>query len=254
MSKQSLGFALRFAIFSLVLAICALVLHELFQYSVRCGGGRAENAIIQNGSRPTVIIDAGHGGEDGGASSASGIVEKDLNLKIAFELRDYLTLCGVDCVLTREDDRLLYTDYIKGTLKRQDLNNRLAVSREYPDAVFISIHMNTFPDVRCRGLQIYYSPNEPSSADIARAVQSAVKERLQPDNNRRTKPAGSSIFLLNRIESPALLIECGFLSNEAESAALADDISRRSLAFVIGDAICGWFAGADGSAGCLPPQ
>lgn len=245
MSKKSIGFALRFAIFSIALAACALALLALFKYAAK-DGEKSAHTIIQNAARPTVIIDAGHGGEDGGASSASGIVEKDLNLMVAFELRDYLTLCGVSCVMTREDDRLLYTDYVKGTLKRQDLNNRLAVSRDYPEAVFISIHMNTFPDSRCRGLQIYYSPNAPASADIARAVQSAVKQRLQPDNNRKTKPAGASIFLLNRIESPALLIECGFLSNEAEAAALADTSSRRSLAFTIGDALCGWFASADG--------
>lgn len=183
----------------------------------------------------TVILDAGHGGEDGGASSASGIVEKDLNLKITLLLRDILEANGVNVILTRDTDILLYdrnVDY-HGRKKMLDLAARKKAAEEHPDAVFISIHMNTYPSDACQGLQVWYSPNNIRSHTLASEIQKRAKEYLNPQNDREVKRAGSSIYLLNKITSPAVLIECGFLSNPQEAELLGTEAYQRAIAHAI---------------------
>jgi N-acetylmuramoyl-L-alanine amidase len=183
----------------------------------------------------TVVLDAGHGGEDGGASSASGLVEKDLNLDIAFRVKKLLESAGVSVVMTRETDILLYdktTDY-QGRKKALDLAARRKIAEETEDAIFVSIHMNAYPQTQYQGLQVWYSPNHETSANLAKNLQNTAKLHLQPTNNRQVKPATSSIYLLHRLTCPAILVECGFLSNPSEAARLADEAYRTELAFVI---------------------
>ncbi|MBQ8339290.1 MAG: N-acetylmuramoyl-L-alanine amidase [Clostridia bacterium] len=185
-------------------------------------------------SLPTIILDAGHGGEDGGACGADGTPEKDLNLAITGMLADYFRMAGYTVVETRTEDRLLYDEGTpKGHKKQSDLRNRLAVAEQYPDGVLISIHMNSYPGVECQGLQVWYSKSRPESALYATAVQQNVKALLQPNNNRKIKAATSGIYLLNRATIPAILIECGFLSSPAECERLANDSYQRQLAFAI---------------------
>jgi len=133
---------------------------------------------------------------------------------------------GIKTTLTRENDTLLYDKYSEledytGKKKVYDLKNRLRFTNESGDGtIFVSVHMNKFSDSKYRGTQVYYSPNDPESSDLADAIQNKIKNNLQPENNRATKKAGSSIFLLKRLEIPAVLIECGFLSNEYETTML----------------------------------
>ncbi len=191
--------------------------------------------VMNENNGVKVIIDAGHGGRDGGAVSKSNLLEKDLNLSVSTTLNDILMLCGVNCLMTREDDRLVCDENdpaLKGKLKLTDLKNRLEIAKANPEAVFISIHMNTFPIEKYSGLQVYYSPNNDASFEIANAIQDNVRLLLQPDNNRKVKKAGSSIYLLNRITSPAILIECGFLSNTAEAERLSKAEYRTALSLV----------------------
>lgn len=190
---------------------------------------------------PVIVIDAGHGGEDGGASAADGTLEKNLNLSVAEILAQLLGAAGYDVRMTRTDDRMLYdrygdlTDYT-GHRKTYDLRNRLRFAGEADAALFVSIHMNKFPQEKYSGLQVYYAAAEGSRA-VADAVQNTVKTCLQPDNDRQTKQAGSAIYLLNRIDIPAVMIECGFLSNDAELQRLKDAEYRRALALCIACAI-----------------
>ena len=184
---------------------------------------------------PVVIIDAGHGGEDSGALGGNGIYEKDLNLAIATELEQMLRASGLQTRLTRDTDTLLYdrnSDY-HGHKKQQDMAARLAIAREYEDAIFISIHMNHFSQSKYRGLQVYYSPNSPLSEQLASNIQSAVAANLQPDNRRKIKCSESGIYLLERIEHPCVLIECGFLSNPEECALLATQEYRSRLCMTL---------------------
>ena len=216
---------------------------------VRHRGTSAEDAAAP--SRPIIVIDAGHGGEDGGASGEDGTKEKDLNLLVAQSLADILTAAGYDVRMTRTDDRLLYdlygdlTDY-KGHKKTYDLRNRLRFTEEAGADLLISIHMNKFPQSQYSGLQVYYSPTAPESRTVAEVIRNYTKLYLQPENERETKAATSSIYLLHRIQRPAVMVECGFLSNEEELSRLKDDTYRRQLALVIACAAAESLSGTAG--------
>ncbi len=184
---------------------------------------------------PIIVIDAGHGGEDGGTTGVNGIREKDLNLEIAFELADMLSAGGYDVVLTRDTDRLLYdptSDY-KGRKKFLDLSERLRIGDSFDRAIFISIHMNSFSDPKYSGLQVYYSKNHPESEPLAKSIQESVRENLQSENDRSIKAANSRIFILDRIKKPAVLIECAFLSNPEECALISEESYRKKLTLSI---------------------
>ena len=185
-----------------------------------------------------VVIDAGHGGEDGGASSAAGLVEKDVNLQVAFALRELCETAGIPVVMTRTEDILLYDRNVdfEGRKKALDLAARHTVAENTEGALLISIHMNAFPQTQYSGTQVWYGTGDPRSAEIAQAVQAAAT-LIQPDNHRKIKPAGSNIYLLDRATSPAILVECGFLSNPDEAARLAREDYRHALAVAIFSAI-----------------
>jgi N-acetylmuramoyl-L-alanine amidase len=183
----------------------------------------------------TVIIDAGHGGEDGGTSSKSGLIEKDVNLEIAQILRDMLEINGVNVIMTREDDRLLYDRSVdfKGRKKKLDLAARLAIADGTEDAIFVSIHMNSYTDPKYSGLQVWYSPNNPDSLPLAELIRQENQAKMQPQNNRMTKAATSAINLLHNAKCPAVLVECGFLSNTDEAELFESYDHRQRVAFVI---------------------
>ena len=222
-----------FIISSIVIITIAILLHafDIKQY-------QKAPIYVNTVSSPkcfTVIIDAGHGGEDGGASSSAGLVEKDVNLEIATILRDMLEANGVKVVMTREDDRLLYDRNVnyQGRKKKLDLAARLAIADATPDAVFISIHMNSFSDPKYSGLQVWYSQNNADSYSLAELIRANNQEMLQSDNNRKCKSATSAINLLHNAKCPAVLVECGFLSNTNEAALFETHDYRQKVAFML---------------------
>ena len=184
-----------------------------------------------------IILDAGHGGEDAGATGINGALEKDLNLSVVNILGEMLTEKGFAVVYTRSEDKLLYEEWenIKGIRKISDLRNRCKIAKSYPNALFVSIHMNTFGDGKYSGLQVYYSPENKESEMLAGAIQTSVKKELQPNNNRNIKQ-GNDIYILENIDNTAVLIECGFLSNEEEAKKLSQKEYQKMLSFSI---ICG---------------
>ncbi len=194
------------------------------------------NAINTEASpTPTLVLDAGHGGRDGGAVGVNGVLEKDLNLQITLLLGSMLEEAGFCVVYTRTDDRALYTaeQDIPGKRKMYDLKNRLALAEECENPVLISIHMNKFADQKYSGLQVYYSAGDGESRRLAQAIQTGVRGDLQPSNSRHIKRAGEEIYLLHRATFPAVLIECGFLSNAEECAKLSSEDYRKQLSFSI---------------------
>lgn len=202
-------------------------------------------AVEDRGDAPIcLVLDAGHGGEDGGAVGISGLLEKNVNLQLVMNLRDLFALADIPVVLTRSDDRLLYdptSDY-RGHKKMQDLRNRLELVKQTPGSVLLSIHLNSFSQSKYSGLQVYYAKRHPDSARLAEHIQTLTRAALQPDNDRKTKPAGSNIYLLDRTDRPAVLIECGFLSNPGECAKLADPVYLNELSTVIFAAVCDYLA------------
>ena len=199
---------------------------------------RNEVDVVNKDTNPqlkTVVLDAGHGGEDGGASSADGLLEKDLNLALAFAMRDILAANGVNVILTRDTDTLLYDRNVdfQGRKKMLDMAARLKIANEAPNAIFVSLHMNTYPHPSCQGVQVWYSENNRTSEEIAKTIHKSVQELLQPENDRPIKQSGSSIYLLHHLECPAVLIECGFLSSPEEAALLGDEKYRQQLALTL---------------------
>ena len=189
-----------------------------------------------------VVIDPGHGGEDGGASSASGVVEKNVNLSVAFALRDLFEAAGMPVVMTRTEDILLYDREVNylGRKKALDLAARQLIAERVAEeaaagggtSLFISIHMNAFPAPQYSGMQVWYGVGDPLSREVAEGIQ-ASSLTLMPNNHRRIKAAGSNIYLLDRIRTPAVLVECGFLSNPEEAERLATEAYQYALAAVV---------------------
>ena len=183
---------------------------------------------------PTVILDAGHGGPDGGANGVNGVHEKDLNLAMVLLLAELFRGEGVEVILTRSDDALPITEEQdrSGHRKRWDVTNRIGFTKLYPDALFVSIHMNLFPVEKYSGLQVWYAKT-PGSAELAETVRRRVTAELQPDNKRQCKKADRSIRLLDEAGCAAILVECGFLSNRAECEKLCSPDYQRELSFSI---------------------
>ena len=193
-----------------------------------------KEAVSDVSEKTMVIIDAGHGGEDCGAIGVGGVYEKDLNLSIATELGKMLSDNGITVVYTRLSDALLYTqeEDIYGIRKISDLKNRCKIAAEYQNAIFVSVHMNSYRSPSCSGLQVYYSEKNEDSYALASAVQLNVKNRLQNDNKRQIKP-GKSMYVLENITNPAILIECGFLTNPEEAQKLSEKEYQKELSFSI---------------------
>ena len=201
------------------------------------GSKEYTDAVLALADQKTVIIDAGHGGEDCGAIGIDGVYEKDLNLSIATALGEEFGKHGYAVIYTRLDDRLLYTEEenIYGIRKISDLKNRCKIGAETPNALFVSIHMNSFSQPKYSGTHVYYSEKNDESYQIAMSVQSKIKAELQPENNRIPKP-GKGIYLLENLDNPAILIECGFLTNPDECKKLSEKEYQKQLSFSI---LCG---------------
>ena len=206
------------------------------------------NSDVQNPDI-TVVLDLGHGGIDGGAVGVGGVFEKDLNLDIALMLRDMLVFSGYRVVMTREDDSMYYDESSSLSKKAQDTRRRVDMTRDCENCIFVSIHMNKFVSEKYSGLQVYYSQNVEGGRELAQGIQTCARELLQSDNNRKIKKADATIYVLDKAVVPAVLVECGFLSNAAETERLCDKEYRRDLATVLFIAIDGYFSsGGEGEA------
>ena len=183
------------------------------------------------------MIDAGHGGIDGGASANDGTLEKDLNLDIALDLDSALRSRGIRTVLTRESDALLGKSDASSGKKMNDLKERVRIAQSAGECVFVSIHANKFSQSRYGGLQVFYSPDSEGGKTLAELIQSNVKRYLHPENERLPKESKNSIYILDKISSPAVLVECGFLSNGNDLALLKTDSYRKKLSFVICESV-----------------
>lgn len=187
------------------------------------------------GYEPAVILDAGHGGMDGGAVAQSGQTEKELNLLIAQKSRMLLKLMGVDCVMTRDSDISL--DYEEGASVRQnkqnDLRARVKVAERFPESCLISIHMNQFSQTKYHGAQVFYG-KAPEGQILAQHMQDAFRQALDPENDRKIKPSPDGVYLMKKVTAPAVIAECGFLSNPQEAEKLGQDPyqTKASLAIV----------------------
>lgn len=192
-----------------------------------------------------VVIDAGHGGEDGGAVSKDGIHESQLNLEIALRLDDLLHLLGQGTQMIRREDISVYTEGA-GTIaekKVSDLKNRVSIVNRIPNALLVSIHQNMFEDARYDGAQVFYAPTNGSQA-LAESLQALAAQVLDPDNHRAAKPA-DTVYLMKNISCTGVLVECGFLSNAAECAKLRTAEYQKQISIVLAGGITDYIRKAD---------
>lgn len=192
-------------------------------------------SVSAGGEKPVIIIDAGHGGEDGGTQSADGTLEKDINLSISKKLDKILTRYGFKTVMIRDEDRMIYDEGSSTVRSRKssDLHNRLEIMKSYPDSVFISIHQNHFSQSRYNGAQVFYCKNQSGSKELAGCIQKSIVESLQKENTRQIKECTSDVYLVHNAVTTAVMVECGFLSNADEAARLSDNTYQYEMALAI---------------------
>ena len=180
------------------------------------------------------VIDAGHGGEDGGAVSVSGVCESVINLDISLKMQQIFALFGVNPVLTRTSDTIDYPADAVTVRQRKvaDQRARVAQIHDVPNAYLISIHQNNYPSSGPFGAQVLYAPTE-ESREFALYLQDLLVRGLNNGNYRSAAQISSDIYLMNQVECPAVLVECGFLSNPEEDALLQTDSYRLKLAALI---------------------
>ncbi len=185
-------------------------------------------------TKPIIVIDAGHGGEDGGAE-VNGVLEKNINLSISNKLSDTLRLCGYKVKEIRDEDISVYDDDADTLRKKKvsDLKNRVELFNSDDDNIVISIHQNKFDNSAYSGAQVFYSVNNEKSRVLGEAIRSSVIQLIQNDNTRELKPANSDIYILDNSKVPAVIVECGFLSNPTERSKLLDDNYQSDMAYSI---------------------
>ena len=201
---------------------------------------RTEQTFAQSGC-VTLVIDAGHGGEDGGAVSSSGVRESALNLAVALRVRDLAALVGLDTVMVRETDvSVADGGRTVSERKRSDLAARVRLVQSTPGAVLLSIHQNHFAEEKYDGAQVFFASG---SEELARKTQENLRLCLDPSNRRQAKKS-SQVYLMEHITCPALLVECGFLSNAAETEKLKEPDYQKKLAAAM---LCAIAAGNGGT-------
>lgn len=195
----------------------------------------ADKDINKSENKKIILIDPGHGGIDGGAVGKDGTLEKDINLKISMKLKTELERNGYAVVMTRETDKDLYSE--GGTIRKkkvEDLSERCKLKNESNCNMFISIHLNMFPQRKYYGAQVWYSNNE-ESKKLAQLLQFNIKSNIDKSNNRIEKPAKQSYKVLRCTDTiPSVIIECGFLSNECER----EKLKTESYQQIIANSIC----------------
>ena len=190
----------------------------------------AENTPIERSH--IFVIDAGHGGEDGGAISCTGIAESGINLQIARKLNDLLQLLGHQTMMIRTEDISVYTEgNTIAARKLSDLKERVRIINNTENAVLISIHQNFFDDSRYSGPQVFYS-NDLRAKDLAQSMQDNLVRTIDPGSHRQCK-LSQGVYLMEHIRYPGILIECGFLSNPTEEAKLRTVAHQHKLCCVI---------------------
>jgi len=246
-SKQGTGYMMIVLVKkSNITLIILIFLLSIAVYSLNLGGEEATPASSVS-TLGTVIVDAGHGGEDPGkVSGYSGVNEKDLNLTIANLLADQLEDAGYRVIMTRKEDKLIYKE---GTTditdkRRQDLTRRKEMMDNGGADIVVSIHMNDFSQSKYYGAQVFYPPESEKSKLLAVNVQKALRQDVDPSNMREALLKSTPIVILRNLKTPTIVIECGFLSNQQEEQKLRSENYQLSVARAIKSGIDNYFTAA----------
>lgn len=233
-------------VISIKKAVMVILVLFLFAISVFV---TVKNEIVKTSATPPlsgrrIVVDAGHGGLDGGAVSKSGISEKDINLKIAFYLKNYLEINGAKVIMTRTSDKSLHSDD-KGSVKskkRSDLLTRRNMANSADADILISIHLNFFEQSKYKGAQVFYEGLHKESANLAQKIQNEFKNSLDSSNNRQIAKIDSSKIMYQNLTLPAVIAECGFLSNPDEAEKLCTKEYQEKVALCISMGVIRYFS------------
>lgn len=198
------------------------------------------SAYAPENGKITVVIDSGHGGNDPGKVGIHGEKEKDINLAIAKKLQRNLEHQGFHVMMTRTDDNGLYSEGSENK-KREDMKRRIEMMNTSGAVLAVSIHQNSFTDSRYKGAQTFYYKTSEKSRGLAQYIQESLIENADGENTRQAKE-NDSYYILKKSEIPAVIVECGFLSNEEEAAKLCDENYQEKLAWAIHIGIVQWLA------------
>ena len=211
---------------------CAVLVAVIFIAYVLNQGAKQVIQVLPVNTGPTVIIDAGHGLPDGGATSCTGILEATLNLEISKKINDLFHLFGINTLMTRQDRNSIYTE--GDTIARKkisDTRNRVKIINNVQNGILLSIHQNHYYESQYSGAQVFYA-NSDESKTLAKELQSALVASLKPESNRKIKRS-SGVYLMEHVHCTAVLIECGFLSNPREESLLRTDDYQKKLSSAI---------------------
>ncbi len=228
--------------------IILIFLLSIAVYSLNLGGEAIATPASSITSLGTIIVDAGHGGEDPGkVSTYSDAKEKDLNLAIAKLLAQQLGAAGYQVIMTREEDKLVYKE---GTTKiydkrKQDLTKRKEIMDNGGADIVVSIHMNDFSQSQYYGAQVFYPPDSEESQSLAVNVQQALRENVDPSNKREALLKSVPIVILRNLKTPTIIVECGFLSNKQEEENLRNEEYQLKIAKAIKNGIDSYFSSKD---------
>jgi N-acetylmuramoyl-L-alanine amidase len=219
------------AFWALLLALC--VVAAVFLSTSKEEGTETNS---QTGA-PMLIIDAGHGGTDGGAVSVTGVPESEINLSIAIKLRALAQLLGLPCIMTRETEEIDYPEDANSLHEKKvyDTVRRVELAESEPGCVLISIHQNKFPASSPRGPQAFFG-KDGNSEVLALLAQEKLTAALWPENRRVAAPIPKKVYLFSHISCTSLLAECGYLSNPTEARLLETDGHQIKAALALASA------------------
>ena len=226
----------------LTLAIFLPIGMFMFQTATNINTSKTVATMATPVSSKTIIIDAGHGGEDGGAVSNDGVSEAEINLKIALKLQQLLEQSGSNVVLTRSDNNAIY-DVDKKTLrekKNSDIRNRVKIGNGSSADIFVSIHLNKIPENQYYGWQTFFKDGNEDGKRLATCIQNNLNETMQKEN-KRTPLKINNVYIIKHVEIPTTIVECGFLSNLEEEKKLLEDSYQDRLAWGIYNGIIDYF-------------
>ena len=220
----------RFFLFAIIAVVLVMYLFQVDEI--------VPVALLTSEHIPRIVIDAGHGGEDGGAVAADGTTESFINLSISKRTENVLAFCGVSPIMTRTEEHIDYPDTCATirSRKRWDQDRRIAIINTEKNTVLVSIHQNFYPSSSPHGIQVLYGSFSGSDL-LAKEIHSALIRNLQPDNRRSPALISNTIYLMRKTECPAVLIECGFLSNPSELQLLKTDSYQTKLALIISTSV-----------------
>ncbi len=224
------------------LVVCCILIATIAICQISIKKPEVVQTVALPVNNKVIVLDAGHGGEDGGGSSDSGVTEAEINLKIALKVQSLIEQAGGTVILTRSDENAIY-DLDKKTLREKkvsDIKNRVKIGNESSADIFVSIHLNKLPQKQYWGWQTFYKEGNENSKRLAVSMQKALNESVGKDNKRESLKI-ENVYIIEHVEIPTAIVECGFLSNDEEEKLLQQEEYQDKLAWGIYVGIMDYF-------------